>query len=38
MLSGPFAGQIFNVPRGKLLIVREKDCQLRLESELVRHY
>jgi pSer/pThr/pTyr-binding forkhead associated (FHA) protein len=39
VLSGPFAGQTLAVSHGKLLIGREVDCHLRLESPLVsRHH
>jgi pSer/pThr/pTyr-binding forkhead associated (FHA) protein len=35
VVQGPFAGETIRVPRGKLLIGREKDCQLRLDSKSV---
>jgi predicted component of type VI protein secretion system len=39
VLSGPHAGETIAVRRGKLLIGREEDCQLRPESEFVsRHH
>jgi pSer/pThr/pTyr-binding forkhead associated (FHA) protein len=39
VISGPHAGETFDVTRGKLLIGREEDCQLRPESEFVsRHH
>jgi predicted component of type VI protein secretion system len=39
ILSGPHAGEIIQIRRGKLLIGREEDCQLRPDSEFVsRHH
>jgi pSer/pThr/pTyr-binding forkhead associated (FHA) protein len=39
ILSGPFAGKILPVPQGKLLVGREDDCLLRLESDCIsRHH
>jgi predicted component of type VI protein secretion system len=39
VLSGPHAGETIAIRRGKLLIGREEDCQLRPESEFVsRHH
>src|ERR1700751_2107345 len=39
VLSGPHAGETIAVRRGKLLIGREEDCQLRPDSEFVsRHH
>jgi predicted component of type VI protein secretion system len=38
VLSGSFSGQTIQVPHGKLLIGREPDCDLRLESEFVSGY
>jgi predicted component of type VI protein secretion system len=39
VLSGPNAGEKFEIRRGKLLIGREEDCHLRPESEFVsRHH
>jgi len=38
VLSGSFSGQTIQVPHGKLLIGREEDCDLRLESEFVSGY
>jgi pSer/pThr/pTyr-binding forkhead associated (FHA) protein len=39
VLSGPHAGETFEVKRGKLLIGREEDCHLRPDSEFVsRHH
>jgi pSer/pThr/pTyr-binding forkhead associated (FHA) protein len=38
VLSGSFSGQTIQVPHGKLVIGREEDCDLRLESELVSGY
>jgi pSer/pThr/pTyr-binding forkhead associated (FHA) protein len=39
MVSGPFSGQTFEVSRGKLIVGREEDCHLRLDSEFVsRHH
>lgn len=39
ILSGPHAGEIIEIRRGKLLIGREEDCQLRPDSEFVsRHH
>ena len=39
VVEGPFAGRTIRVPQGKLLIGREKDCQLRLDSDSVsRHH
>jgi pSer/pThr/pTyr-binding forkhead associated (FHA) protein len=39
VISGPFCGQTFQVPRGKFIIGREPDCQLSLDSSFVsRHH
>lgn len=38
VLSGSFAGQTIEIPRGKLLIGREVDCRLRPENALVSHH
>jgi predicted component of type VI protein secretion system len=39
ILSGPHAGEVIQIQRGKLLIGREEDCQLRPDSEFVsRHH
>jgi pSer/pThr/pTyr-binding forkhead associated (FHA) protein len=38
VLSGSFSGQTIQVLHGKLLIGREEDCDLRLESEFVSGY
>jgi pSer/pThr/pTyr-binding forkhead associated (FHA) protein len=39
VISGPFRGQTFQVPRGKFIIGREQDCQLFLDSNFVsRHH
>ncbi len=39
VLSGPHAGETFEVHRGKLLIGREEDCHVRPDSEFVsRHH
>ncbi len=39
VLSGPHAGEMIEIQRGKLLIGREEDCHLRPESEFVsRHH
>jgi hypothetical protein len=39
ILSGPHAGEIVQIRRGKLLIGREEDCTLRPDSEFVsRHH
>jgi|SRR5580704_8245807 len=39
VVSGPFRGQTFSVPRGRFIIGREPDCQLSLDSEFVsRHH
>jgi hypothetical protein len=39
ILSGPHAGETIEIRRGKLLIGREEDCQLRPDSEFVsRHH
>lgn len=39
ILSGPHAGETIQIRRGKLLIGREEDCQLRPDSEFVsRHH
>jgi len=35
VVRGPLAGETIPVPRGKLLIGRETDCHLRLDSKLV---
>jgi FHA domain len=35
VVKGPFSGETIRMPRGKLLIGREKDCQLRLDSDSV---
>jgi predicted component of type VI protein secretion system len=39
IVSGPRAGETIDVKRGKLLVGREEDCQLRPDSEFVsRHH
>jgi len=39
VVKGPFSGRTIRVPQGKLLIGREKDCQLRLDGDSVsRHH
>jgi pSer/pThr/pTyr-binding forkhead associated (FHA) protein len=39
VISGPFRGQTFEIPRGKFIIGREPDCQLSLDSSFVsRHH
>jgi hypothetical protein len=39
VVEGPFSGRTIRVPQGKLVIGREKDCQLRLDSDSVsRHH
>jgi hypothetical protein len=39
VVKGPFSGRTIRVPQGKLLIGREKDCQMRLDSNSVsRHH
>jgi pSer/pThr/pTyr-binding forkhead associated (FHA) protein len=39
VISGPFRGQTFQIPRGKFIIGREPDCQLFLDSNFVsRHH
>jgi pSer/pThr/pTyr-binding forkhead associated (FHA) protein len=38
VLNGPTAGQTIQVPRGKLLIGRAEDCDLRPASEVVSGY
>lgn len=39
VISGPFRGQTFQVPRGKFIIGREPDCQLLFDSSFVsRHH
>jgi pSer/pThr/pTyr-binding forkhead associated (FHA) protein len=39
ILSGPHAGELIQIRRGKLLIGREEDCLLRPDSEFVsRHH
>jgi len=39
VLSGPFRGQTFQVPRGKFILGRETDCHLVLDSSSVsRHH
>jgi pSer/pThr/pTyr-binding forkhead associated (FHA) protein len=35
VVRGPLSGETIRVPRGKLLIGRETDCHLRLDSKLV---
>jgi FHA domain len=35
IVKGPFAGETIRIPQGKLLIGREKDCRLRLDSNAV---
>jgi pSer/pThr/pTyr-binding forkhead associated (FHA) protein len=35
VVRGPLSGETIQMPRGKLLIGRETDCQLRLDSKLV---
>jgi pSer/pThr/pTyr-binding forkhead associated (FHA) protein len=39
VISGPFRGQTFQVPRGKFILGREHDCHLVLDSNSVsRHH
>jgi pSer/pThr/pTyr-binding forkhead associated (FHA) protein len=39
VISGPFRGQSFQVPRGKFILGRETDCHLVLDSHSVsRHH
>jgi predicted component of type VI protein secretion system len=39
IVSGPHAGETIEIKRGKLLVGREEDCQLRPDSEFVsRHH
>jgi pSer/pThr/pTyr-binding forkhead associated (FHA) protein len=39
VISGPFRGQTFQIPRGKFIIGREPDCQLFIDSNFVsRHH
>jgi predicted component of type VI protein secretion system len=39
IVSGPRAGETIEIQRGKLLVGREEDCQLRPDSEFVsRHH
>jgi predicted component of type VI protein secretion system len=39
IVSGPHAGETIEIQRGKLLVGREEDCQLRPDSEFVsRHH
>jgi predicted component of type VI protein secretion system len=39
VLSGPFRGQTFPIPRGKFILGREPDCQLVLDTNSVsRHH
>jgi predicted component of type VI protein secretion system len=39
IVSGPHAGETIEIHRGKLLVGREEDCQLRPDSEFVsRHH
>jgi pSer/pThr/pTyr-binding forkhead associated (FHA) protein len=39
VVSGPFSGKTFEISRGKLIVGREEDCHLRLDSEFVsRHH
>jgi pSer/pThr/pTyr-binding forkhead associated (FHA) protein len=39
VVSGPFRGQSFEVPRGIFIIGRESDCRLPLDSSFVsRHH
>ncbi len=39
VISGPFRGQTFQVPRGKFILGRETDCHLVLDSNSVsRHH
>lgn len=39
VVSGPFSGKTFEVTHGKLIVGREEDCHLRLDSEFVsRHH
>ena len=39
VISGPFCGQTFQVPRGKFILGRETDCHLVLDSNSVsRHH
>ena len=35
MVGGPASGQTIQIPRGKLLIGRAEDCDVRPESEFV---
>jgi hypothetical protein len=35
VVSGPFRGQTFQVPRGKFILGRETDCHLVLDSNSV---
>ena len=38
VVGGPFSGQIVQLPRGKLLIGRADDCDVRPKSEFVSGY
>ncbi|HET6327085.1 MAG TPA: FHA domain-containing protein [Planctomycetaceae bacterium] len=38
MVGGPASGQTIQIPRGKLLIGRAEDCDVRPESEFVSGY
>ncbi len=39
VISGPFRGQTFQIPRGKFILGREPDCHLALTSNSVsRHH
>ena len=39
VISGPFRGQTFQIPRGKFILGRETDCHLVLDSNSVsRHH
>jgi pSer/pThr/pTyr-binding forkhead associated (FHA) protein len=39
VLSGPFRGQTFPIPRGKFILGREHDCHLVLDTNSVsRHH
>ena len=39
VISGPYRGQMFQIPRGKFIVGRETDCHLVLDSNSVsRHH
>jgi len=39
VISGPFRGQTFQIPRGKFILGREHDCNLVLDTNSVsRHH